>query len=84
VRRAVWLALLWVLVSVAFPEVREALPPQLLAMTYAVAVALILTAPRDYLSLFARAFAVALASPLSLLYTLFSKLGERLWRSRRR
>jgi len=68
-RKIVWVAVLWVVVTALFPEVANSLPPPLLWSSYMVAGALIVTGREQFL-LLAWLIGDALVAPLYALYWL--------------
>jgi len=73
VKKAVWLAVLWIVVTMAFPEIPRSMPSALLEMSYVVAGALIATA-REHLITFLWALEDTLVAPLHVIYWAFEKL----------
>lgn len=72
-RKLVWLALLWVLVTLFFPSVRESIPLPVLLMSYAVAGALIVTG-RWYLIDLLIAIGLLIISPIWALIEYIARL----------
>ena len=73
-KKVVWLAILWIAVTIVFPEISRYLPPPLLVMTYVVAGALIVTG-REHIIMFFMAFTGLLLEPLKPVF----KLIEVIW-----